>query len=195
MTGTTTNSRFIDEALMALNHVMTMETFTLSDNASRSGTRDDLNPYKTRLVRVDLPPRSGSRDPIQHYLRKLLRISWYSARSKIGSESERDEESQTKPPAPNAMRARMERSYQNTARVAEAATRFLVALLAGSFLVVPLVILSFQDSKENHLLTVSICIVVFSLLVSLTSKASNYETMAASAAYAAVLSVFVSGST
>jgi hypothetical protein len=93
------------------------------------------------------------------------------------------------------LRAMFDRSYQNTARVAEAATRFLAAALAGTFLVVPLIILSFQTSKGSHLVTVSVCIVVFSLLISLSSKASNYETMAASAAYAAVLAVFVSGST
>lgn len=189
------DSRFADEALISFNHVMTMETFSLSDNPSQSNARNDLNPYetyKTRLVRVDLAPRSSSRDPIQHYLRKCLRTLWYSTRS--ARSEDKDEESGIKSPVSNA-RAMFDRSYQNTARVAEAATRFFVAVFAGSFLVVPLVVLSFQTSKESHLVTVSVCIVVFSLLVSLLSKASNYETMAASAAYAAVLAVFISDNT
>ena len=172
-----------------------METFSLSDNSSQSNARNDLNPYetyKTRLVRVDLAPRSSSRDPIQHYLRKCLRKMWYSTRSTRNLE--KDEENGIKSPVSN-VRAMFDRSYQNTARVAEAVTRFLIAIFAGSFLVVPLIVLSFQTSKESHLITVSVCIVVFSLLISLLSKASNYETMAASAAYAAVLAVFISGHT
>jgi chromate transport protein ChrA len=57
-------------------------------------------------------------------------------------------------------------------------------------LVVPLMILSNQEKKALHLLTVSVCIVVFSLLVSMASKASNLETMAAVAVYAVVLVMF-----
>lgn len=187
------DSRFTDEALISFNYVKLMETFSLSDNPSESNARNDLNPYetyKTRLVRVDLAPRSSSRDPFQHYIRKCLRTLWYSTRSTRNLN--KDEESGIKSPISKA-RAMFDRSYQNTARVAEAATRFLIAVFTGSFLVVPLIVLSFQTSKESHLVTVSVCIVVFSLLISLLSKASNYETMAASAAYAAVLAVFVSG--
>jgi hypothetical protein len=172
-----------------------METFSLSDNPSESNTRDDLTryeTYKTRLVRVDLAPRRGSRDPIQHYLRKFLRSLWYSIHSARSSARYSDEEHADKPQVSHAG-AIFDRSFQSTARMAEAAARFLIAVFAGSFLVVPLIVLSFQTSKANNLITVSICIVVFSLLVALLSKASNYETMAASAAYAAVLAVFVSG--
>jgi hypothetical protein len=174
---------------------MTMETFSLSDNPTESNTRDDLSryeTYKTRLVRVDLAPRSSSRDPIQHYLRKFLRSLWYSAHSARWSARNSDDERGSNPEVSHTG-AQFDRSFQNTARMAEAAARFLIAVFAGSFLVVPLIVLSFQTSKASNLITVSICIVVFSLLVSLLSKASNYETMAASAAYAAVLAVFISG--
>ena len=167
-----------------------METFSLADNPSRSGARIDLETYKTRLVRVDLPRRNTSRDLIQHYLRKIVRRIWYFGphfKSRLF-----DEESSR--PVSSA-KASLDRSCLNTARVAEVATRFLVAVLAGAFLVLPLIMLTFEESKESHLITVSIFIIVFSLLVSLLSKASNYETMAATAAYAAVLSVFVSSNT
>jgi hypothetical protein len=89
----------VDEALISFNHVMTMETFSLSDNSSQLNARNDLNPYetyKTRLVRVDLAPRSSTRDPIQHYLRKCLRESWYSIRSMKGLN--KDEENSIKSP-------------------------------------------------------------------------------------------------
>ncbi len=90
-----------------------------------------------------------------------------------------------------ALEANLRRTYQNTTRLAEMITRFVVAMLAGAFLVVPLIVLSHQSSSETHLVTVSLCIVIFSLLVSLASKASNEQTMAASAGYAAVLVVFI----
>lgn len=68
----------------------------------------------------------------------------------------------------------------------------MIALIAEAALVVPLSILSWQPLQESRLLVVMGCIAVFCFLISLLSKASNYEAMAASAAYAAVLSVFIS---
>jgi hypothetical protein len=189
------NSSLGDEALKSFNHIMTMETFSLSENLTESNARDDLSQYekyKTRLVRVDLATRNSSRDPMQHLLRKVLRRLWYHALSARESARNPDQEGGCKPPTSH-VRAQFNRSFQNTARIAETAARFLIAVFAGSFLVIPLIILSFQTSKASNLITVSICIVVFSFLVSLLSKASNYETMAASAAYAAVLAVFISG--
>jgi len=60
--------------------------------------------------------------------------------------------------------------------------------------VVPIAILSIQSSHEAQLITAWMSIVIFALLVSLVSKATNEETKAASAAYAAVLVVFLSNS-
>ena len=52
----------------------------------------------------------------------------------------------------------------------------------------PLAILSHQSSSEAYLVTISVFSVLFSLLVSFLTRATNEETMVASAAYAAVLS-------
>lgn len=169
-----------------------METFSLTDNALQAISRADLHAhekFKTRMVRVDLPLRRDSRDPIQHYLRKGLRRLWfYFKRSMLRTE---DEEKARKDSFPS-ITASWERFYQNTARVAEMFTRFSIALISGASLVAPLAILSWQKSPESRLVVVMICITIFCLLVSLLSKATNYEAMAASAAYAAVLTVFVS---
>ena len=171
---------------------MLMETYALADSSWAAGLRTDLNAYetyKTRLVRVDLAHRSGSRDILRHGLRKCLRAFWFYLRH---------EGNKTGAPGPYASASRIEsnlkKSYQNTAGLAEVITRFLVALMAGAFLIIPLVALSHQSSTQTHLVTISICIVVFSLLISLISKASNEQIMAASAGYAAVLAVFLSNS-
>ncbi len=166
-----------------------METYSLADSSWESRLRTDFNPYetyKTRLVRVDQAYRSDSRDVIRHALRKCLRAFWFFVRRRrVGGKAREPDES---------LESDLKRSYQNTAHLAEILTRFLVALLAGAFLAIPLVVMSFQSSDRAHLATVSICIVVFSLLVSLLSKASNEQTMMASAGYAAVLVVFLSNS-
>lgn len=168
-----------------------METYVLADDSVQSSLRSDLNDYetyKTRLVRVDLAQRNGSRDLLRHSLRKLLRYFWFFIRRDGGTAKKQDGYSSG--PLLEA-KGKLKRTCQNTTHLAEILTRFLVAILAGAFLVVPLIVLSHQSSSESHLITVSVCIVVFSLLISLVSKASNEQTMAASAGYAAVLVVFI----
>ncbi len=168
---------------------MVMETFALADNNMQSSLRQDLSPYetyKTRLVRVDLAQRRDSRDVLRHSLRKLLRYFWFFVRQRGATDDMPDENC-----SETALEANLRRTYQNITRLAEVITRFVVAMLAGAFLVVPLIVLSHQSRSETHLFRVSLCIVIFSLLVSLASKASNEQIMAASAGYAAVLVVFI----
>jgi len=186
-----TSSALQDDGLNSFNQLMLMETFSLADNSWQSSLRSDLNPYekyKTRLVRVDLAHRNGTRDLLRHSLRRFLRAMWFFVRSpKIMV----DDPEHASSSSSAVLESRLKSSYQNTTRIAEVITRLFVALLAAAFLVVPLVILSHQHTGEAQLATVCCCILVFSLLVSLLSQASNQETMAASAGYAAVLSVFV----
>ena len=182
----------LDEALAAFNTVMTMETFSLADNFEKSAPRNDLHAFekfKTRMLRADLPLRKSSRDPIQHYLRKGFRRLWYYL--SVHKLRTGDEEQSRRGPLPTVI-ASWDRTYQNTARVAEIITRFTIAMVAGASLVVPLALLSLQQSQVNRLLIVAICITIFCFMIALLSKASNYESMAATAAYAAVLTVFLS---
>lgn len=170
---------------------MNMETFSLADNIPQSSARQDIHAYekfKTRMLRVDLPRRNSSRDPIQHFLRKGLRQVWYA----LNLWRLRGDEEQGQTGPFSKLMANWDRTYQNTSRIAEAMTRFVIAGVAGAALIVPLVIMSHQNSQESRLIVVILCVSVFCFLLSLLSKASNYETMAASAAYAAVLTVFVS---
>ena len=169
-----------------------METFALADNSWQANLRSDnqnsYEMYKTRLVRVDTAGRSRSGDFLRRSLRKYLRAFWFFVRFR-GRHAH-----QKQGPCLSAtdLESNLKRSYQRTSRLADVITRFLIALLAGLSLVVPLAILSHQSTTTAYLITISICIVLFSLLVSLLTRASNEETMVASAAYAAVLSVFFS---
>ena len=181
-----TLTRFIDEALAAFNNIMTMETFSLLDDEKQSSLRDDLSLYeihKTRLLRVDLGTRART-DPFQRWLHKYLRaFRYWRLSSKVkNAGTERG-------PAANQ---HLGSSYQNTILIADIIGRITTALLTAVFLIAPLAILSYQSSKNVQLIVISVCILVLSFLVSLSLKVSSFEMMAIAAAYAAVLSVFVS---
>lgn len=181
-----------DEALASFNQIMMMETFALADNSWQATLRsDNQNPYelyKTRLVRVDTVGRSRSGDLLRRTLRKFLRAFWFFVRFR-GQHAHQKHSSYF---SATELESNLKRSYQNTNSLADILTRFLIALIAGIYLVIPLVILSHQSTTEAHLVTISVFIVMFSLLISCLTRATNEETMVASAAYAAVLSVFFS---
>lgn len=69
--------------------------------------------------------------------------------------------------------------------------RFITAMTGGVFLVGPMLIMTFSPSQTKSLLTVSLALVVFSLVLSFGIRVSNVETLVATATYAAVLVVFV----
>ena len=82
-------------------------------------------------------------------------------------------------------------SYQNTIVIANVFGRVITAIVAGVFLVLPLTLLS-TAIRGAQLGVVAVFILLFSFLVGIMLKMSNYEMMVVSAAYAAILSVFVS---
>lgn len=69
--------------------------------------------------------------------------------------------------------------------------RFIVAFTGGLSLVVPMLIMRLGENLTKSLVTVSVAVLLFSGVTSIMFKASNVETLAATAAYAAVLVVFV----
>ena len=202
---------FEDEALAAFNRVMTMETFALSDHqelVDRS-TLTQVETARTLLIQVDQPVRSNVRDPIQHWLRKALRYIWYytlTPKPSVGHASQSSSTEFTIAPTdkslehglhigPSVVGRKSRHPCPNTANLADTVSRFLFGLVTGVFLITPMaVLLGQENNRPAQLATVSISIIVFSLLVALASRASPQETMGASAAYAAVLVVFVSTS-
>ncbi|KAJ4003995.1 hypothetical protein NW752_010921 [Fusarium irregulare] len=70
--------------------------------------------------------------------------------------------------------------------------RFLVAFLGGAMLIVPMMIMRLpQVTIVKSLVTASISVLLFAGALSIFFKASNTDTMVATATYAAVLVVFV----
>jgi hypothetical protein len=75
--------------------------------------------------------------------------------------------------------------------IADTMARFVVAMLGGASLIVPVVLMTFLTTRNQHLILTSVFTIVFALGVSFVSTASNQEILASTAAYAAVLVVFV----
>lgn len=70
-------------------------------------------------------------------------------------------------------------------------SRFLIAFAGGAALVVPMVVMTIDKSVTKSLITVSLAVLLIAIFVSLGIRASNMETVLATATYAAVLVVFV----
>jgi len=69
--------------------------------------------------------------------------------------------------------------------------RFLTAIMGGLALVVPMLIMAIHPLREKTLITASLAVFLFALGLAWKSSAQRQETLAVTAAYAAVMVVFV----
>ena len=69
--------------------------------------------------------------------------------------------------------------------------RFVVGFVGGAALIVPMLVMSIKRSQAKSLTTTSVAVVLFAVAMAVGIRATNAETLAATAAYAAVLVVFV----
>lgn len=174
-----------DEALISFNTIMSMDTFSLLDDGKLANARTDLTlyeKYKTRLLRVDQGPRARQ-DPLQRFLHQLFRSFRYKRMSKFPT---------TDPEGTSQLKAHQEWSSQNTALIADITGRCIIAVLTAVFLTVPLATLSRESRKSIQVGVISICVAAFACLVSVLLRASNLDMMVVTAAYTAILAVFVS---
>jgi uncharacterized membrane protein len=75
--------------------------------------------------------------------------------------------------------------------VHEMIRRIIVGLVGAVFVLVPMIILQFKDTNAWRLCTVTLAVVLFSALLGALSHASEADHLAAVAAYAAVMVVFL----
>lgn len=174
-----------DEAVIAFNTIMSMDTFALLDDEKQCSLRTDVSlyeMYKTRLLRVDQTPRTRQ-DPLQRSIHQLLRWFRYLRLSKS---------SQSNVEGTNPIKIHQASSSQNATLTSEIISRVIVGVVTAIFLIAPLIALSYETRKSIQIVIISTCIVVFACLVSVLLRASNLEMMVVTAAYAAIISVFVS---
>jgi len=132
-------------------------------------------PYNSRYHTFRTTPTIPT-DPLRDLLKSYLprRLTWTRAEMKrhIGEFIER------KPP-------------QDVSPFVDSIARLILAFAAGASLVVPVVIMSLNKSVPKSLITTSVAVLIFAVALAFGVKASNTETLAATATYAAVLVVFV----
>lgn len=75
--------------------------------------------------------------------------------------------------------------------VIDSIARIIFASLGGVFLLAPMVALSYCKEKLYLIIITALFTLFVAILLGLISRASNQELLAATAAYAAVLTVFV----
>lgn len=164
---------------------MSMDTFSLLDDERQFIQRTDLTleeKYETRLLRVDRGPRTRQ-DPLQRWFHQRLRSFRYWRLSK---KLRGDQEGH------GARIGKGEWSYQNTDLISSFLGRLVMAIITIVFLIVPLWLLSTEPRKGAQIVIISVSVLIFSGVVTSMLRASNLEMIIVTAAYAAILSVFVS---
>lgn len=73
----------------------------------------------------------------------------------------------------------------------DALARFIIGTTGGCALIIPMVVMVLDASLTKSLVTASVALVLFALVLGLVFETSNKDTITATATYAAVLVVFV----
>lgn len=81
--------------------------------------------------------------------------------------------------------------YAGSRRLAGTIARFIIGILGGASLIVPMILMTFLTTRNEHLIITSVFTFAFAFGISFASTATNQEVLGATAAYAAVLVVFV----
>lgn len=84
---------------------------------------------------------------------------------------------------------------RNIPGIVDDIARIVVSVMAGLFLLVPMIALSFITSQRVRLGVTVAFVIAFAVALGWASKATNDALMGATAAYAAVLVVFVGQTT
>ena len=142
----------------------------------RSPGVDFNDPFQSHYSYSEDMDKSAHIDPLRQVLMQCL-PSWLAFSREEKAERSK-EYSEGKPP-------------KDVSALVDRLARFLVALTGGSFLIVPMVVMSLNPSQTKGLVTVSAAVLLFILGLSFGVRVSNFETLVATATYAAVLVVFV----
>ncbi|KAI1636078.1 hypothetical protein F4809DRAFT_610620 [Biscogniauxia mediterranea] len=157
----------------------TQQTNTTADEGVNDDDKASNIPYENEYLSLN-PKPTERKDLLREYLRKHLprKFSW----TKEEKSARQADYSNGHPP-------------EQYSRFLDGIVRFLVGLVGGASLIVPLLIMAFDSSLTKTMITVCTAVVLFALAVSLLFKLDNKDTVTATATYAAVLVVFVGTST
>ncbi|TLD11688.1 hypothetical protein PspLS_11777 [Pyricularia sp. CBS 133598] len=173
-----------DDTPIPFNQIMAVETFSLvndkiqsrlrTSSRSRRYTKPGLCELTLILDRTPTPSRDRY-------------ISGFGL--SILKERQKNVAGQTKSSLPRTSKPPL---CRNSILISEILGRVITILVTILFLILPLALLSQETDKKRQLIIVSVFILFFALIVAMALKMPSYQIMAVCAAYAAVLSTFVS---
>ena len=138
-----------------------------------------IKPFETENYRRLAGPKEANpyKDEIRYFLCQRLRVQIsYSKEEKNYNKSNYD--------ARNIMPT-------SISPVVEIIARLIVAMVGALFILVPTIVMSFDQSRTKSLVTTSVAVLLFAIVCSVSLRTENDQTLAATAGYAAVLMVFV----
>lgn len=138
---------------------------------------DAADPYNTEYRYLEPFFKAARVDPLRDILRRRL------PRSLAYSSEERDHN------IVNYYKSK--RPPTNVSPFVDRLARFIIAFASGTSLIVPMIIMSLNQSLTKSLITTSVAVVLLAAFLSFVIRSSNAETIVATAAYAAVLVVFI----
>ena len=134
------------------------------------------DPFNSRYCTLASDPGPSS-DPLRDFLKTYLPRRFTYTKSEIRQHT--DEFLARRPP-------------ESISPFVDRLARFIMAFIGGASLVVPMLVMSLPTAnRTKSLITVSLAVTIFAALMSLGIRATNPETLVATATYAAVLVVFV----
>ena len=138
----------------------------------------DMNPY------VDVAQNSSTTDPVRRVLTKWIPTYFATPIRDLEQHRHRLGQIAAEPDTVPSFKV-------TSLNFVDYAARFTVSFFGGSFLLAPIIAMSFAKMQNLRLVIASVFVLVFSALLGFLSSASNQEILAGSAGYAAVLVVFV----
>ena len=141
------------------------------------------NRKSSQTVLKDYPKRISPSDPLRDLLRKnlplILALTEEELRATLALRSKEPIDKQ---------RGRV---FLTVFPFVDKLARFIFAITGGLSLVIPMLIMRIHENSTKSLITTSVAVILFAAVVSVGFAASNAETLGITAAYAAVLVVFV----
>jgi len=134
------------------------------------------DPYNTRYRFLEDPVNSARYDLLRDSLRKMLPCSL--AYSKEEKKRRISQYLMKNPPV-------------QLSPFVDRLARFIIAFISGASLIVPMIVMRLHGSLIKSLVTTCAAVVIVAAFLTFVIRASNSETMIVTAAYAAVLVVFV----
>lgn len=158
-----------------LEHVLGKFILPQGSSTANTSSKDQNVPYDNDYLSLQ-PRPSQTPDTIREFLRRRLprHLSWTAAEKA----NRRADYSQGRAP-------------EIYSRSLDQIARFIVGLVGGLSLIVPLLIMAFHSSLTKTLVTVCIAVVAFALAAAIMFQLDNKDAITATATYAAVLVVFV----